>query len=251
MESSSTRRDGGRADRGQRADHPIRPPGRLFARMWALTGEQGRGRDEHAALRDRRRQILQDAEGLRPAVRLEIASTPTISSKVAEEVSGQDLGYFFIQWIESSGAPEFKLEYTIFRTQKGFRVMGKISQDLDTFRMPVDLQDRDRRQSRGEARRGGGHVLGILAWTPSASRRTSCIDPDNQVLRYRPADARGGGHPARRAVCRAERVRRSAEGISEGAGDQRATVRWRTTAWPRSTSCRTTGSPPPTSSAKR
>ena len=60
--------------------------------------------------------------------------------KVAEEFSGQDLRAFFIQWIESSGAPEFKLEYTVFRTQKGFRVMGKVSQDLDTFRMPVDVK---------------------------------------------------------------------------------------------------------------
>src|SRR6202023_213055 len=60
--------------------------------------------------------------------------------KAAETASAQNLGYFFIQWIESSGAPEFKLEYTVFRTQKGFRVMGKISQDLDTFRMPVDLK---------------------------------------------------------------------------------------------------------------
>lgn len=60
--------------------------------------------------------------------------------KTAEEVSQQDLKWFFIEWIESSGAPEFKLEYTVFRTQKGFRVVGKISQDLDTFRMPVDLR---------------------------------------------------------------------------------------------------------------
>ncbi len=60
--------------------------------------------------------------------------------KVAEEVSGQSLNYFFRQWIDSTGAPEFKLEYTVFRTQKGFRVMGKISQDLDTFRMPVKLK---------------------------------------------------------------------------------------------------------------
>lgn len=60
--------------------------------------------------------------------------------KVAEEMSGQDLRSFFIQWIESSGAPEFKLEYTVFRTTKGFRVMGKVSQDLDTFRMPVDVK---------------------------------------------------------------------------------------------------------------
>jgi aminopeptidase N len=60
--------------------------------------------------------------------------------KVAEAVSGLNLKGFFIQWIESSGAPEFKLEYTVFRTQKGFRIMGKITQDLDTFRMPVDLK---------------------------------------------------------------------------------------------------------------
>jgi tetratricopeptide (TPR) repeat protein len=59
--------------------------------------------------------------------------------KSAEAVMGQELRYFFIQWVESNGAPEFKLEYTIFRTQKGFRVQGKITQDLDTFRMPVDL----------------------------------------------------------------------------------------------------------------
>ncbi len=60
--------------------------------------------------------------------------------KIAEQTSGQNLQYFFIQWIESSGAPEFKMEYTVFRTQKGFRVMGKIAQDLDTFRMPVEMR---------------------------------------------------------------------------------------------------------------
>ncbi len=60
--------------------------------------------------------------------------------KVMEQVSGQDLRYFFIQWLESSGSPEFKLQYTVLRTQQGFRVVGKVTQDLDTFRMPVDLR---------------------------------------------------------------------------------------------------------------
>ena len=59
--------------------------------------------------------------------------------KLAEQVSEQSLNFFFVNWIESSGAPEFKLEYTVFRTQKGFRVVGKISQDLDTFSMPVTV----------------------------------------------------------------------------------------------------------------
>jgi aminopeptidase N len=60
--------------------------------------------------------------------------------KVMEQVTGQDLRYFFIQWLESSGSPDFKLQYTVLRTQQGFRVVGKITQDLDTFRMPVDLR---------------------------------------------------------------------------------------------------------------
>jgi tetratricopeptide (TPR) repeat protein len=58
-----------------------------------------------------------------------------------ESAMGEDLRYFFIQWVENNGAPEFKLEYTIFRVgTKGYRVQGKITQDLDTFRMPVDLK---------------------------------------------------------------------------------------------------------------
>jgi len=60
--------------------------------------------------------------------------------KVMERVSNEELRYFFLQWLDSSGSPEFKLEYTVFRTQTGFRVVGKINQDLDTFRMPVDLR---------------------------------------------------------------------------------------------------------------
>jgi len=60
--------------------------------------------------------------------------------KVMEQVSNQELRYFFIQWLESSGSPNFKLQYTVLRTQKGFRVVGKVEQDLDTFRMPVELK---------------------------------------------------------------------------------------------------------------
>ncbi len=59
---------------------------------------------------------------------------------MAGNIYGQNIRYFFLQWIDSSGAPQFKLDYTVFRTQKGFRVVGKVSQDLDTFHMPVDLE---------------------------------------------------------------------------------------------------------------
>ena len=60
--------------------------------------------------------------------------------KVAEQVSGDKLNWFFTQWLDSTGAPEFKNKYTIFRTEKGFRIVGEIQQDLDLFRMPVELK---------------------------------------------------------------------------------------------------------------
>lgn len=47
---------------------------------------------------------------------------------------------FFSQWLNSTGVPEFKLNYIVYRTVKGFKVVGKIQQDLDTFRMPVEIR---------------------------------------------------------------------------------------------------------------
>src|SRR5262245_40227491 len=53
--------------------------------------------------------------------------------KAAEAAIGQKMDYFFLQWVESSGAPEFKLDYTVFRNTKGFRVMAQVVQVLGTF----------------------------------------------------------------------------------------------------------------------
>ena len=111
-------------------------------------------------------------------------SVTTDSFKAAvEKVSTQNLGYFFIQWIESSGAPEFKLEYTIFRTQKGFRAMGKIAQDLDTFRMPVDLKI----ETEGNPEPKRVEVMGTsseFSVDTFGKPKAILLDPDNRVLRY-------------------------------------------------------------------
>lgn len=64
-------------------------------------------------------------------------------TKVPPPVKGQppiNLTSFFAQWLNSTGIPEFKLEYITYRTPKGFKVVGKIHQDLDTFRMPVEIR---------------------------------------------------------------------------------------------------------------
>jgi tetratricopeptide (TPR) repeat protein len=51
-----------------------------------------------------------------------------------------NLQTFFAQWLNSTGVPEFTLEYVVYRTPQGFRVVGKIKQPLDTFQMPVELR---------------------------------------------------------------------------------------------------------------
>jgi aminopeptidase N len=51
-----------------------------------------------------------------------------------------NLSGFFAQWLNSTGVPDFKVEYVVYRTPKGFRVVGKVSQPLDTFSMPVQMR---------------------------------------------------------------------------------------------------------------
>ncbi len=103
--------------------------------------------------------------------------------KAAEELTATNLQYFFIQWIESTGAPEFKSEYTIFRTQKGFRVMGKVTQDLDTFRMPVDLKI----ETEGNPEEKRIEVVGTSSEfivETFGKPKSVTLDPNNRVLRF-------------------------------------------------------------------
>jgi aminopeptidase N len=103
--------------------------------------------------------------------------------KVAEELGMQSFQGFFLQWIESSGAPEFKMEYTVFRISKGFRVLGKVSQDLDTFRMPVLL----RVETEGNPEEKIIEVVGTsseFAMETFGKPKNVVLDPKGQVLRY-------------------------------------------------------------------
>jgi len=103
---------------------------------------------------------------------------------IAEEKYGDKLTWFFSQWLDSTGAPEFKSKYTVYRlgNNKGFRVVGEISQDLDLFRMPVDVKiDTD-----GKTEEKRIEVVGtnspFTVETFGRPRRI-VIDPDNRVLK--------------------------------------------------------------------
>jgi len=106
--------------------------------------------------------------------------------QAAEKIYGSSLQYFFVQWIESNGAPEFRLEYTVFRLgTKGFRVMGKISQDLDTFHMPVDLKI----ETEGNPETKRIDVVGTsseFSIDTFGKPKSVSIDPSGSVLRWSP-----------------------------------------------------------------
>ena len=60
--------------------------------------------------------------------------------QLAQTASHQQLTYFFAQWVDSTGVPQFKQSWAIYRTQTGYQVVGKVQQDLDIFRMPIDIR---------------------------------------------------------------------------------------------------------------
>jgi hypothetical protein len=105
--------------------------------------------------------------------------------KIAEQDSNRQLSWFFTQWLDSTGAPAFKNKYTIYRVNKGFRVVGEISQDLDLFRMPVEL----RVETDGKTEIKKIEVVGTnspyTVETFGKPRRIS-VDPEGHVLQNSP-----------------------------------------------------------------
>jgi aminopeptidase N/predicted negative regulator of RcsB-dependent stress response len=103
--------------------------------------------------------------------------------ELSERVYGQKLTWFYSQWMDSTSAPEFKAKYTVYRlgSNKGFRIVGAIAQDLDLFRMPVNLRiDTD-----GKTEEKRIEVVGTdspFSVETFGRPRRIAIDPGNRVL---------------------------------------------------------------------
>jgi hypothetical protein len=65
------------------------------------------------------------------------APSPASEGSAAGSVN---LRPFFAQWVHSTGVPEFTFDYTMYRTKSGFKLIGKLKQNLDFFRMPVEVE---------------------------------------------------------------------------------------------------------------
>ena len=102
--------------------------------------------------------------------------------KLAAQIAGGDLTYFFDQWLNGSGVPEFKVEYTVFRQKNGYMVQGTVKQDLDLFKMPVEFQV----QTDGEPEYARVEVVGPSSEMDVKTERkpkTVMIDPRERILR--------------------------------------------------------------------
>jgi hypothetical protein len=106
---------------------------------------------------------------------------------IAEAQSHLQLTPFFSQWVDGTGAPQFGNNYQVYRlgSGKGFRTVGTVTQDLDLFKMPVEL--RIETEGKTDQRRVD------LSGTESAYNvetfgrpRKITIDPDNWLLKSTP-----------------------------------------------------------------
>jgi len=108
---------------------------------------------------------------------------------------------YFAQWLNSTGVPEFTMEDVVYRTRKGFRIVGKIKQPLDTFSMPVQL----RVDTEGNPEMKTIYVTGTeTQFTEETFGRPKAggirIDPNNLILKSTP------NLRARAAIARGEEL---------------------------------------------
>jgi aminopeptidase N len=103
---------------------------------------------------------------------------------LATKVAGQNMRYFFAQWVEGTGVPEFSSDYQIIRTRGGkFRTRGTVKQNLDSLRMPVEIA------LRTEASETKSTILRFdeksedFDFESNGQPLEVIVDPNNKILR--------------------------------------------------------------------
>jgi len=99
-----------------------------------------------------------------------------------EKGAGRDLGWFYEQWFERTGAPDFHLSWS----QEGDTLRGSITQPAPHYRAPLKIGIRGSDDQRLD------HVVTIqgaradFAVRPGFAARSATLDPDYEVLRWTP-----------------------------------------------------------------
>ena len=104
--------------------------------------------------------------------------------KLASSMSeGGNLRYFFAQWVEGTGVPEFTVDYQIIRTRAGkFRARGTVKQNLEALRMPVELLLRAEGDNQQKIIRIEGRSEDF-DFESNGQPLEVVVDPNNKILR--------------------------------------------------------------------
>ena len=107
------------------------------------------------------------------------------SNKQQAAGHGQEsLTYFFAQWVTSTGIPQFKRTWAVYRTAKGYQVVGKITQDLDIFRMPVEVRVTTEGRKPQNSRVDMVGTTADFTVNTVTKPRTVVVDPASRILNY-------------------------------------------------------------------
>ena len=99
-----------------------------------------------------------------------------------QERTGEDLRWFFVQWVESVGIPEFRIEYTIFKLRDGgFKIRGQIKQNIELFRMPLDVRIETKGQPEDKELNIRGKSTAFTFPTETMPLRME-LDPHGKIL---------------------------------------------------------------------
>lgn len=103
--------------------------------------------------------------------------------KLAAKISNENLRYFFAQWVEGTGVPEFTVDYQIIRTRAGkFRARGTVKQNLEALRMPVELLLRAEGDNQQTVVRIEGRSEDF-DFESNGQPLEVVVDPNNKILR--------------------------------------------------------------------
>lgn len=102
--------------------------------------------------------------------------------KLAEQINGKNLGWFFTEWIDAIGVPVLDAEYVVLKTASGFRVSGTVKQDRDLFRMPVEVAVVTSGKDAVKTVELSGKSTAFDVATTSMPKKV-VLDPGNKLLR--------------------------------------------------------------------
>ncbi len=103
--------------------------------------------------------------------------------KLTSQIAGRNMRYFFAQWVEGTGVPEFTVDYQIIRTRAGkFRTRGTVKQSVESLRMPVELMLRTEGDNQTKEVRLDG-ASEDFDFESNGQPIEVVVDPNNKILR--------------------------------------------------------------------